>query len=515
MDRMDKMNQNENKSTLLEMRKICKRFPGVVALKDVDFSLQKGEVHVLMGTNGAGKSTLMKILSGVYPKDEGEIYIDRRPVEIENSRKSQELGVAIIHQHFSQAHHLSVAENIFLGRESTRFGIINYKQMYRAAQEALRFVGLNVDVREKVGNLSVSQRQMVEIAKALSFNSKILIMDEPTSALTKHETRTLFEIIQSLKEKGIGIIYISHRIEEIKDIGTRVTVMRDGAVVGTRPVAGTEMSELVKMMVGKDVKYNVKISADEEVPAAARKEALRVENLSAMGRLHNINFCLYEGEILGLFGLMGAGRTELARAIFGVDKFDTGNIFLDGKKAEIKSPAHAVRSGLGFLTEDRLTSGLAMDLSVAHNITLPNLKELLRLGLYLDVKKEKAKVGNLITELNIKTPGQAQPVQFLSGGNQQKVVFAKWIMAESTILILDDPTQGIDVGAKEEVHRFILDFTHRLKRSVILISSELPEIISLCDRILVIRDGRLAGDIPAKDASQEIVMGAAMGNELS
>jgi ribose transport system ATP-binding protein len=500
--------------TILEMRKICKQFPGVIALKDVDLNLQRGDVHVLMGTNGAGKSTLMKILSGVYPKDSGEIYIDNQLVEIENSRKSQDLGVAIIYQHFSQARHLSVAENIFLGREVTRFGIINYKKMYAAAENALSLVGLKVNVREKLGNLSVSQRQMIEIAKALSFNSKILIMDEPTSALTKNETKTLFEIIHSLKQKGIGIVYISHRLEELRDIGTCVTVMRDGAVVGTRPIAGTEMSELVKMMIGKDMGRVVKREGAGTVSQSARKEALRVENLNSADKLHDINFTLREGEILGLFGLMGAGRTELARAIFGVDKYETGNIELHGKKVEIKSPAFAVRNGLGFLTEDRLTSGLAMDLSVAHNITLPSLEEFLRFKMYLDIKKEKTKVENLVSELNIKTPKQTQPVQFLSGGNQQKVVFAKWIMAESTILILDDPTQGIDVGAKEEVHKFILDFTRRLNRSVILISSELMEIINLCDRILVIRDGRLVSEIMPEDASQEIVMGAAMGSGL-
>ncbi|MDR2588242.1 MAG: sugar ABC transporter ATP-binding protein [Spirochaetales bacterium] len=498
---------------LLEMRKICKQFPGVTALKNVDFSLHKGDVHVLMGTNGAGKSTLMKVLSGVYRKDSGEIYIDSQPVEIENSRHSQNLGVAIIHQHFSQAHHLSVAENIFLGREPTRFGIIGYRKMYAAAQEALALVGLEVDVREKAGNLSVSQRQMVEIAKALSFNSKILIMDEPTSALTRNETETLFTIIQSLKQKGIGIVYISHRIEELRDIGTRVTVMRDGEVVGVRPIAGTEMSSLVKMMIGKDVKYNIRRSEDAEDTPLKGAEALRVENLNSPGKLFNINFSLREGEILGLFGLMGAGRTELARAVFGVDKFAEGGVFLFGKKAEIKSPALAVKNGLGFLTEDRLISGLAMQLSVAHNVTLPALSEFLRCGLYLDVKKEKQRVGKLVCELNIRTPGQAQPVQFLSGGNQQKVVFAKWIMAQSRILILDDPTQGIDVGAKEEVHKFIYDFTRKEKKSVILISSELPEIISLCDRVLVIRDGRLVADIPSRGMSQEAVMSAAVGSD--
>ena len=501
-----------SRTSLLEMKKISKQFPGVIALKDVDFSLQRGDVHVLMGANGAGKSTLMKVLCGVYHKDSGEIYIDNQLAEIENSRHAQKLGVAIIHQHFSQAQHLSVAENIFLGREPMKFGLINYKKMYIDAQEVLCHVGLEVDVREKAESLSVSQRQMVEIAKALSFNSKILIMDEPTSALTRNETETLFEIIQSLKQKGIGIVYISHRIEELRDLGTCVTVMRDGEVVGVRPIAETEMPELVRMMVGKDVKYNIRKTSSEEVLPEQRKEVLRVKNLNSPGKLNSINFNLYEGEILGLFGLMGSGRTELARAIFGVDKSATGEIFLEGKKVEIKSPALAVKNGMGFLTEDRLTSGLAMDLSVTHNVTLPSLSDFLRMRLFLDLAEEKEKVGQLVSELNIKTPRQTQPVQFLSGGNQQKVVFAKWIMARSKILILDDPTQGIDVGAKEEVHRFIYNFTRSQGKSVIFISSELPEIISLCDRLLIIRDGCLVSDVLAKDATQEAVMSAAVGS---
>jgi len=502
------------RASLLEMKKICKQFPGVIALKDVDFSLQKGDVHVLMGANGAGKSTLMKVLCGVYRKDSGEIYLDNQLVEIENSRHSQNLGVAIIHQHFSQAHHLSVAENIFLGREPTKYGFIDYKKMYAEAEKALSYVGLKVDVRERVGNLSVSQRQMIEIAKALSFNSKILIMDEPTSALTQNETEILFGIIQSLKQKGIGIVYISHRIEELRDIGTCVTVMRDGEVVGVRPIAGTEMSDLVKMMIGKDVKYNTRNTAAETVLPGQREEMLRVNNLSSPEKLHDVSFTLHKGEILGLFGLMGAGRTELARAIFGVDKSAIGEIFLEGKKVEIKSPSFAVKNGIGFLTEDRLTSGLAMQLCVTHNVTLPSLGDFLRLGLLLDVTEEEEKVGKLVTELNIKTQRLTQPVQFLSGGNQQKVVFAKWILAQSKILILDDPTQGIDVGAKEEVHKFIYNFTRNEGKSVIFISSELSEIISLCDRMLIIRDGCLVSDIMAKDATQELVMSAAVGGNF-
>ena len=499
----------ENQDNILEMRGICKQFPGVIALSDVDFDLRRGEVHVLMGANGAGKSTLMKVLSGVYPMDSGIIRIDGATAEITTSRRAQELGVAIIYQHFSQVPHLSVAENLFLGREPVKAGLVDYRTLYANARKALDEVGLDVDVRRKVIDLSVSQRQMVEIAKALTFNSKILVMDEPTSALTKKETETLFVIINQLKNRGIGIVYISHRIDELGDLGTRVTVMRDGRVVGTRPIAGTEMSDLVKMMVGKDVLLGTRKNQDPPIPDDWRKEVLRVEHLTSAGKLHDISFSLYEGEILGLFGLMGAGRTEVARALFGVDAFDAGTIFLNGQPVKISSPGEAVQHRLGFLTEDRLHSGLCMTMGVGHNITMPCLGEFIK-SLMINLPKERRAVDGMIRELIIKTPNQSQFVQYLSGGNQQKVVFAKWIMAESSILILDDPTQGIDVNAKDEVHNFILDLTHKQKKSIILISSELPELISISDRILVIRDGRLVAEVAPGDATQETLMGYAM-----
>ena len=504
----------ENSKTILSMRKITKHFPGVLALNNVDFSLQKGEVHVLMGANGAGKSTLMKVLSGVYRKDSGEIFFDGRLVEIENARHAQELGIAIIHQHFSQVPHLSVAENIYLGREKTRFGLIDYRELYARAAKALEQVGLEVDVKEQVGKLSVSQRQMIEIAKALSIDAKILIMDEPTSALTKKETERLFEIISLLKEKGIGVIYISHRMEELKSVGTRVTVMRDGGIVDTLPIADADMAVFVKMMIGKDVKY-LSRSSGGSGPAATADEVLRVEDLSTQAKLKNVGFSLRKGEILGLFGLLGSGRTELARAVFGVDPISSGKIYLSGREVTMDSPGTAVEHGLGFLTEDRLNSGLAMSMSVGHNITLPSLGDFLKLGAVLDLKKERALVEKLVGDLKIKTPSQDQQVQFLSGGNQQKVVFAKWIMAKSSILILDDPTQGIDVEAKEEVHRFIVEFTRKLQRSVVLISSELPEIISLCDRILVLHEGRLAAEFAGEGATQESIMSAAVGGKIN
>ncbi|MDR1745089.1 MAG: sugar ABC transporter ATP-binding protein, partial [Planctomycetota bacterium] len=392
----------ENPDNILEMRGIRKHFPGVVALDDVDFDLRRGEVHVIMGANGAGKSTLMKVLSGVYPMDSGTIRIDGQPVTIGSSRQAQELGVAIIHQHFSQVPHLSVAENLFLGREPMRMGLVDYRTLYANARKALDDVGLDVDVRQKVIDLGVSQRQMIEIAKALSFNSKILIMDEPTSALTKKETLTLFAIINQLKNRGIGIVYISHRIDELGDLGTRVTVMRDGRVIGTRPIAGTEMTDLVRMMVGKDVRLGSRKNQDPPVPEDKRKEVLRVERLSSAGKLRDISFSLYEGEILGLFGLMGAGRTELARALFGVDAFDSGSIFLNGQPVRISSPREAVGHRLGFLTEDRLRSGLCMTMGVGHNATLPCLNQFIP-SLMINLPGERRAVDKMIRELDIKT----------------------------------------------------------------------------------------------------------------
>lgn len=496
---------------LLQMSGICKRFPGVIALRDADFDLQRGEVHVLMGANGAGKSTLMKVLSGVYAMDSGTVRLDGEEIELGTSRNAQKHGIAIIHQHFSQVLHLSVAENIFLGREPLVHGMIDRKRLRRDAEAALAEIGLEVDVGAKVIDLSVSQRQMVEIAKALTFNSKILIMDEPTSALTKKETERLFKIIEDLKRRRIGIVYISHRLEELGDLGTRVTVMRDGQVVGTRPIAGTPISELVRMMAGKDVKLDVRKDVFDS-SAASLREVLRVENLCSGNKLHDISFSLYEGEILGLFGLMGSGRTELARAIFGVDPFDSGRILLSGEEVRINSPRAAVRRGLGFLTEDRLHSGLAMTMGVGHNLTLPCLDKYSRAGC-IGLGRERVAAGGVIRDLNIKTPNQSQFVRYLSGGNQQKVVIGKWILAGSGILILDDPTQGIDVEAKGEVYALIVDITRRQKKSVLLISSEMPEIIGLSDRILCIREGRIVAAVMPRDATQETLMAAALAGK--
>ncbi len=473
---------------ILEVRGVSKRFPGVVALDNVDLDVRKGEVHVLLGENGAGKSTLMKILSGAYRKDEGEIRIAGEPVEIQNARHAQDLGIAIIYQTFNQVGHLNVAENILLGREETHLGLIDYDDMYQRAGRECERVGLNVDLKERVMDLSVAQRQMLEIAKALSLNSRILIMDEPTSALTDRETDTLFDIIDHLRSSDVGIIYISHRLEEVKRIGSRVTVLRDGQKIGTMSAAEADIPTMIRMMVGRDLTFTT-----IERQSQGGQETLRAEDLNRKGKLYDINFHADRGEIVSLFGLVGAGRTEVARAIFGVDKIDSGAIHIDGKPVRISSPSQAVKHGIGFLTEDRLGSGLALSLTVGHNMTLPSLSQFNMMGFLLNLNAERREVDQYIKALDVQTPSQDQQIRYLSGGNQQKVVLARWLMAHSRILILDEPTQGIDVGAKEEVHSLMIQFTRSQGGTVLLISSDLPEVLRMSDRILVMREGRNRG----------------------
>ena len=492
---------------LLKVRGVSKRFPGVMALQGIDFDLRKGEVHALLGENGAGKSTLMKIISGAYRKDEGEIRIGGQSVEILTPRHAQDLGIATIYQHFNQVPHLSVAENLFLGREGARFGFIDYGDLFRRARAALDRVRLQVDLRTRIRDLSIAQRQMIEIAKALSLRSRIIIMDEPTSALTDRESDTLFAIIEALRDDGIGTIYISHRLEEVKRIADRVTVLRDGKTVGTLRADKADVPTIIRMMVGREVQATCigRCAADGD-------ELLRVESLTRRGVLHDVSFSAKRGEIVSLFGLMGAGRTEVARAIFGVDPIDGGKVYVAGRPVRISSPAEAVRHGLGFLTEDRLTSGLAMSLSVTHNITLPSLARF-RIGKWLlNLKAEREAASGYVSALDIHTPSPDHAVQHLSGGNQQKVVLAKWLMAGSAMLIMDEPTQGIDVRGKAEVHRLMIDFARTKRGSVLLISSDLPEVLRMSDRILVMHEGRLVAEVPAEHASQELIMEYATGS---
>ncbi len=493
---------------LLRMSGITKRFPGVLALDNASFALKSGEVHVIMGANGAGKSTLMKILSGAYRKDAGEILLCGQSVDFGDTRQARDCGVAIIYQNFSQVLHLNVAENIFLGREKTSYGFIDFKQLRRDAEVALAKIGLSVDVETPLAKLGIAERQMVEIAKALSFDARVVVMDEPTSALTGKETETLFSLIRDLKAKGIGIVYISHRIEELKRIADRVTVMRDGRTVGTRSIDEVEIAELIRMMIGKE---SSAASLKGDAAPAPGAECLRAASLSRAGAFKDVSFALNEGEVLGLFGLMGAGCTEIARSLFGVDPIDAGEIFVRGRKAAIASPDEAMKYGLGFLSEDRQDSGVALSMSVGHNISLPSIGDFRRFFDFLDIARENKAVERWIGDLGIMTPSARQQVQFLSGGNQQKVVFAKWLMAKSTILLLDEPTQGIDVVAKSEMHRLIQTFARESGKAVLLITSELPELLFLCDRILVVREGRIAARLNARQTNQEIIMSHALG----
>ena len=487
------------------MEHITKRFPGVLALDDVHFDLNAGEVHVLLGENGAGKSTLMKILSGAYKKDEGKIFIDGNPREIESPRHAQELGVGIIYQEFNLNPFLSVAENIFQGREPTLFpGVIDWKRLYDDAQEILDDLKVSIDAKDEVRNLGVAMQQMVEVAKALSLDARILIMDEPTAALSRHEIEQLFRIIRQLKERGVGIIYISHRLEEIFEIGDRVTVLRDGKYVDTRPAEGLSRDEVVHMMVNRDL--------DEQIPKEETRfgaEVLRVENLSVNERLHDISFSLREGEILGIAGLMGAGRTRLAKAIFGAEKLSGGKIFIAGKQVKINSPRDAINAGIGLVTEDRKDEGLVLARSVKENISLPNIDQFLNMGV-LDFQKENRTVDRYIDKLDIKTPGINQKVVYLSGGNQQKVVLSKWLCSHARIFIFDEPTRGIDVGAKKEIYQLMNDLTAE-GDAIIMISSEMPEILGMSDTILVMRNGRVMGILSGEDVTQQKIMKYALG----
>lgn len=485
---------------LLEMRKIVKEFPGVKALNNVDLQVKAGEVHILLGENGAGKSTLMKILSGVYQADSGTIHINGEQVLIKNTKDAQKHGVGIIFQEFNLIPDLSVAENIFLGRAPNHSGLLNRKKLYTDTEKLLEELELHISPKTLVKDLGVAEQQMIEIAKALSINSRILIMDEPTAALTEQEINVLFDKIHSLKKKGVAIIYISHRMEEFARICDRVTVMRDGSYVDTVEFAKTTIDELIKLMVGRSLED--KFPKDLSIKQGA--ELLRVENLSTKNKLKNVSFTLMSGEVLGISGLMGAGRTEIARAIFGADSITEGNIFIEGNRVKIKSPKDAIKKGISYLTEDRKKSGLTLSLSVRENITLANMKKVSK-GTVVNKKAENESVDEFIRNLKIKTSSPEQQAKFLSGGNQQKVVIAKWLHTNTKIFIFDEPTRGIDVGAKIEVYQLINDLA-RAGNGIIMISSEMPEILGLSDNILVMNNGKATGYLNRKEASQEKIM---------
>ncbi|WP_414662815.1 sugar ABC transporter ATP-binding protein [Horticoccus sp. 23ND18S-11] len=493
-------------TSVLALRGIRKAYPGVVALDGVDLDLAAGEVHVLLGENGAGKSTLMKIISGAVRRDAGEILVDGAAVDLDGPRHAQALGIGIIYQEFNLIPHLRAGENILLGREPSLVpGVIDQRALMRDAQRQLDELGVAIDARAVVSRLSVAQQQMVEVAKALSLNARVLIMDEPTSALTEQEIKELFAAIRRLRARGVAIVYISHRMEELFAIGDRVTVLRDGRHVGTRAIGETTMSELVRLMVGRDLK--------DQFPkqrAAVGEEVLRVEHLRRDGVLHDINFALRRGEVVGLAGLMGSGRTELARAVFGADAIDGGRVLIRGEERTIASPRDAIDLGLGLLTEDRKQQGLVLVLSVQENMCLPSVGRFSRGGVMQPARESEA-TARRIQELRIKTPGPHQRVVHLSGGNQQKVVLGKWLCTEADILIFDEPTRGIDVGAKVEIYQLMNQLAAR-GAAILMISSELPEILGMSDRILVMHAGRIAGEFPAAEATQEKLLAVALGN---
>lgn len=484
---------------VLEMKGIVKEYPGVKALKGVDFHLKRGEVHALVGENGAGKSTLMKILGGAEARDGGEIILEGRKVEIQDPHQAEKLGISIIYQEFNLIPFLSVAENIFLGREPRRGIFVDWRQLYANAKAVLDQLGLDIDLKAKVSGLSVAQQQMVEIAKAISVKSRIIVMDEPSATLTMHELERLFGLTRKLKEQGVGIIYISHRLEEIFEIADRVTVFRDGERISTREVRDVTKEYLIREMVGRELK--------DDYPkrnAVAGQELLRVEGLTRKGVLHEISFSLRKGEILGITGLVGAGRTELVRAIFGADPIDKGEIYLEGRKLRILSPQDAINSGLCLMTEDRKRQGLVLGMTVRENITIADLRGLSRAG-FIHGVDERRIAGRFVRELNIKTPSVEQRVRNLSGGNQQKVVLAKWLFARSRVVIFDEPTRGIDVGAKQEIYRLMNDLAET-GTGIIMISSELPEVLGMSDRILVMQEGRIRAELGGGEATQETIM---------
>ena len=491
---------------VLEMRGITKRFPGVTALDEVGFALRPGEVHGLVGENGAGKSTLMKILSGAQPMDAGEILIDDVPAIIKSPLDARDLGISMIYQEFNLVPRLSVAENIFLGRAllGGRGRLISWRQLHADARAVLDRIGMDLDTRRPVGELSVAQQQMVEIAKALSVNARIIVMDEPSATLTGHELETLFGLIKKLRRGGIGVVYISHRLEELFAIAQRVTVMRDGRHIATRDMCDVTRDELIRMMVGREVS-----EGRPEEHRAPGAERLRVGGLCRRGAFQDVSFCLKVGEVVGLTGLVGSGRTEVARAIFGADRPDAGEIRVDGVPVQIRSPREAIAHGLGFLTEDRKNQGLVLMMSVRENITASNLAALGPGPLVLP-GRERPIARRFVEELRVKTPSIEQLARNLSGGNQQKVVLAKWLFTESKVLIFNEPTRGIDVGAKAEFYWIIRDLAPA-GTAVLVISRELPETLLLCDRILVMHEGRLTGEIAGADATQETIMRLATG----
>jgi len=494
---------------ILRVEGISKGFPGVQALQDVHLEVRAGEVLVLVGENGAGKSTLMKILSGIYTRDEGTIAFEGEDVELTSPLQAQQLGITIIHQELNLMPDLTVAQNIYIGREPTSAGLLAERRLNRQTSDLLARLNIRLDARQKVGELTVAEQQMVEIAKALSFNAKVLIMDEPTSALTDSEVETLFTLIEQLKQNGTGIVYISHRMDELRRLADRVTVLRDGQYIGSLEKSEISIPKIIEMMVGRAIDEGTRPAARDH---QAEPVVLDVESLSTKALLKDVSFQLHRGEILGFAGLMGAGRTETARAVIGADPRSAGTIRINGRDAKIHQPTDAVKRGVGYLSEDRKRLGLMLEQDVTFNTVLASLGNYAgALGWMVD-GKAKNQTKQYVQQLRVKTPSVNQIVKLLSGGNQQKVVIARWLMRDCDILIFDEPTRGIDVGAKEEIYRLMQQLADAGK-SIIVISSELPEILRVANRIAVFANGRITGTLRNEEASQEKIMQLAAHGE--
>ncbi len=489
---------------LLRLEHISKAFSGVPALEEVSFEVLPGEVHALVGENGAGKSTLMNIASGVLPADAGRAYWEGEPVALRSPRQAQELGISFVHQELALVPALSAGENIFLGRHpARRAGLewVQWGEIHERARALLNDLGHAIDSRRPVAELSIGEQQLVEIGRALSLRARLVIMDEPTAPLAEQETARLFEVISRLKQRGVSVIYITHRLKEVYQGPDRVTVLRDGRRVATAPVAEMPLEELVRHMVGRPVKDQFPALQSSAQPG----EALRVEGLSARGRLHDISFQVRRGEIVGLAGLAGAGRTELLEALFGAAGRDAGRVFIAGRQVNIRTPADAIRHGLALVPDDRKAKGLIPGASVRWNMVLASERQLC-----IHADREGEKTGRMVRELRVRTPGPDEPVAQLSGGNQQKVVLARWLLAEATIFLLDEPTRGIDVGAKAEIYEIIRRLASR-GAAIVLASSEIEEILRLADRVLVMHRGRIAGELARAEASEERIMRLATG----
>lgn len=493
----------------IEMRGIDKSFGGNAVLKDAGFLLDHGEIHALMGENGAGKSTLMKILTGVYTRDAGTVLVDGQEVCYKNPQEAERAGIVFIHQELNVLFDLTVEENMFLGKEMKKgFGVCDKKAMRQEVKKILDRLGVEIDPGQRMNELSVGQQQMIEIAKALMVDAQVIIMDEPTAALTQSETTVLFQVVNSLREKGVSIVYISHRMEEIFELCDRITVLRDGSYIGTKEIKKTDMNDVVKMMIGREIgeRYPVRDVKIGDV-------AFEVKGLTCPGVFQNVSFQVHAGEVLGVSGLMGAGRTEIMQAIFGNMPHVSGEIYLNGKQIVNRNPQEAMKNGIGFITEDRKVEGLMLEESIMKNISIANLGRISSYGV-LKKESEDGLVKRGIEELHIKCFGPQHECNNLSGGNQQKVVFAKWIYTEPKILILDEPTRGVDIGAKKEIYSIINDLAEK-GVAIIMVSSELPEVLGMSDRVMVVHEGRVTGMLMKEEANQENIMILATGGELN